>query len=138
MTAASRGRCLCGAITFELAGEPASLALCHCRSCRLAAGATPVAWATWPRAALRPLTGRPQWFASSPGVRRGFCRACGSSLLYESDRAPGELDVAIAALDDADAHAPDRHIWVPDKLAWIRVDDGRPCHVADSGSPTLP
>ena len=41
------GGCLCGAIRYQIAGEPVSRSLCHCRSCRHAAGSGPVAWVTF-------------------------------------------------------------------------------------------
>jgi hypothetical protein len=27
-------RCFCGAVQFEVAGEPAAMGYCHCESCR--------------------------------------------------------------------------------------------------------
>jgi hypothetical protein len=40
----SEGGCLCGAVRYRITGEPRSSSTCFCRSCRLASGATPVAW----------------------------------------------------------------------------------------------
>ena len=37
------GGCLCGAIRYRVSGEPLARSLCHCRSCRLGAGAPSVA-----------------------------------------------------------------------------------------------
>ena len=33
------GRCLCGAVAFELTPPTDFLSICHCRSCRLSSGA---------------------------------------------------------------------------------------------------
>lgn len=133
----SHGRCYCGAIQFALAEPPLLVGLCHCASCRRSVGATPIAWATYPRAAFELERGAVQWFQSSAHARRGHCAECGTSLFFETTRAPTEIDVTVACLDDANTVAPTHHIWVPAKLAWTHIDDGRPQHVGDSGSARL-
>ena len=35
------GGCLCGAIRYRVTAEPQGRTLCHCESCRRAAGAPP-------------------------------------------------------------------------------------------------
>lgn len=32
------GRCLCGAVQYELAGKPLPTAVCHCRNCQRQSG----------------------------------------------------------------------------------------------------
>ena len=44
------GQCQCGAIRYQLSGEPKVVALCHCSDCRRSAGAPVVAWAMFPEA----------------------------------------------------------------------------------------
>jgi hypothetical protein len=129
------GHCLCGAIRFEVRGPGANLSHCHCTSCRLAVGATPVAWTTFPRATLTLLGAEPAWYQSSSHARRGFCATCGSSLFFENSRFPDELDVVTACLDQVEAFAPTMHIWVASKVAWARTDDGLPCHLRSPDSP---
>ena len=34
------GKCFCGAVSFELTGDPLMNALCHCRACTIAVGTT--------------------------------------------------------------------------------------------------
>jgi hypothetical protein len=132
-------RCLCGAVAFELEGEPRSRSWCHCTMCRRAHGATPVAWVSFPRASLRFTAGALTWYASSAHARRGFCATCGSSMIFEDARHPDIVDVATAVLDEAaDAElAPRRHIWAPSGLAWALPDDGLPRHVESTGSPKV-
>ena len=38
------GGCLCRAVRYRVNGVPVVTSLCHCRTCRLAAGAPSVAW----------------------------------------------------------------------------------------------
>jgi len=127
-------RCLCGAVAFELEGEPRSRTWCHCGMCRRGVGATPVAWVTFPRASFRAVAGAPRWFTSSEHARRGFCGGCGCAMLFEDARYPDELDVTTAVLDEAEQLAPERHIWVESMLSWAARDDGLPRHVRRSDS----
>lgn len=117
------GGCLCGALRYEAGGTAADLAFCHCTSCRRATGATPVPWGTFPRREFVVTRGELQEFPSSARVFRGFCRTCGSSLTYRHEARPGEIDVALATLDDPEALRPQSHIWLQDRLSWSMAGD---------------
>jgi hypothetical protein len=121
------GGCSCGAVRYAVSGEPASgNTLCHCRDCRRAAGAPAMAWATWRRADFSWTRGRPVEYSSSPPVRRAFCGACGSALIYASEHEPETLDVTTVSLDDPEALPLEDHIWTSEGLSWMQVEDGRP------------
>ena len=64
------------------------------------------------------------FFASSPGVRRSFCRDCGTSIYYENDRWPEDFHVMIGALDEPRSLTPTFHIFFEDRLPWIVLGDG--------------
>jgi hypothetical protein len=120
------GRCLCGAVRYEC-GEPVSSgALCHCESCRRAAGAHVVAWATVKRADYRIVQGSPREYASSAQVLRTFCERCGTQLTYRHDDSPQTLDITVSSLDDPDSIAPADHIWMEDAVSWDRPGDSLP------------
>ena len=70
MSALQTGRCLCGAVTYECGPPVIKPSFCHCESCRRAAGAHVVAWATVKRDSFRITAGSPRSFASSPPVFR--------------------------------------------------------------------
>ncbi|NCF23193.1 MAG: GFA family protein [Gammaproteobacteria bacterium] len=120
------GRCFCGQARFELTGEPAFACHCHCESCRRAAGAPFVTWVSFDYANLSLTSGTITEYRSSPGVRRGHCAICGTTITYWSDKRPGEIDIALASLDEATGIEPAAHIWVEDKVAWLVIDDGLP------------
>ena len=90
-----QGGCLCGAVRFELQLPSKWCAHCHCSMCRRAHGAGYVTWAGFASDHFTLLQGdhHLRWFESSPGARRGFCRTCGSTMLFESRRWPGETHV---------------------------------------------
>src|ERR1700749_4733512 len=99
MSTVMTGRCLCGAVTYECGPPVVAPSLCHCESCRRAAGAHVVAWATVSRETFRILTGSARSFASSPPVLRQFCQQCGTPLTYSNESWPDTIDVTIATLD---------------------------------------
>lgn len=122
----SEGGCLCGAVRYRAAGEPRGRTLCHCESCRSAAGAPSVAWVIFPAAGFAFVAGAPKHFRSSPHIERTFCGDCGTPLVYRSDRRPDVVDVQTATLDDPNAFAPEREIWTGEKLAWAVVNTALP------------
>lgn len=85
-----------------------------------------MAWVTVPRAKFRFLSGEPGIFRSSEHAVRTFCPRCGTPLTFASDRAPDEVDVTIASLDQPDLVHPKDHTWVSAKLAWVHVGDDLP------------
>jgi hypothetical protein len=118
------GGCLCGAVRDQARGVPRYLCFCHCVSCRRAAGAPMVPWATFARAELNITRGTLTQYRSSPGVLRGFCAVCGSSLTYLNEARADDIDLALASLDDPHELAPIVHMWVKDKLPWVSIEDG--------------
>ena len=130
---ALEGGCLCGAVRFRVVGTATNRCCCHCRSCRLASGAPFVAWATFPHEGFAVTRGALAAYRSSPQVERGHCAACGSALTYRSERSPGEIDVAVATLDEPSEVVPEDHIWVSHKLAWVETG-ALPCWPEERGA----
>lgn len=122
------GGCLCGAIRYRVTGPIESAAHCHCNSCRRSAGAAFVTWFTVERKRFAWTTGAPRQYASSPGVTREFCGACGTDLAYSSERAPATIDITLGSLDCAAGHPAEQHVWTADKLEWMHVDEHLPAH----------
>jgi hypothetical protein len=118
--------CLCGAIGLSAAGAPLWIGLCHCRSCRRATGGVLMAAAGFPRHAVSIGRGQMSYYASSPGVRRGFCGTCGTALSYENERWPGDIHLMIGAFERPDALQPQFHIFAEERLPWLKLTDGLP------------
>jgi len=119
------GGCLCGAIRYRVTSAPTALVVCHCRTCRRAAGAPSLAWAIFRMTDFAFTRGELATFASSPGVERGFCARCGTTLTYADADRPDVADVTTATLDNPDAFAPTKEIWLDEKIAWEAVDHTR-------------
>jgi hypothetical protein len=91
------GRCICGAVAFEVNGPLRDVILCHCTECRRWAGhvwaATSARFDDLSFTEDRGL----RWIDSpdsAQDARRGFCAECGSSLFWQ---VPGAEQVSIAA-----------------------------------------
>lgn len=120
------GGCLCRAIRYRAGSGPTASMICHCRSCRHAAGAPAVAWVTLPTSAVSFIRGKPMTFHSSPSVTRSFCPSCGTPLTYVHADRPDEVDVTTCSLDDPEAFPPTYHAWLEHRVGWVRFGDGLP------------
>ena len=133
MTEKISGRCFCGAVRFVVDGPEKFACYCYCESCQRAAGAPVVAWATYIRDSFVVTQGEMHWHISSPGVTGGICRDCGSSISYENEKRPGEIDLSLNTLDDPTAPVLRAHIWTEDKQPWMPIGDDLPVYEKNIG-----
>jgi hypothetical protein len=63
-------------------------------------------------------------FNSSPGVQRGFCVRCGSTLTCENERFPSEAHYHVGTFDRAGELKPTGHIFAEERVPWLHVVDG--------------
>ncbi len=118
-----KGRCLCGAVTYEYSGPENWRGYCHCESCRRNSGAPVVAWLGVPRTAFRYTGAMPKIYASSPGARRSFCANCGTPVAFEHDKYPQEIHLYACGLVDPSAYAPTFHVHYEEKVPWMEIAD---------------
>src|SRR3546814_11598617 len=108
------GGCACGAVRYRAAGDLRPVVACHCSQCRKAF-TNYGAFTAVERAGLSiENEDEVTWHASSPGVRRGFCRHCGSALFWER-RAADYISIAAGTLDQPSGMRQMRHIFAADK-----------------------
>jgi hypothetical protein len=86
------GGCLCGAVRFEVRGEPYKSGLCHCADCRRVTGSAFLAYADWRRHQLQ-YRGVLAIYAG-----RSFCPSCGSRLFSLTD---DSAEIYLGSLDAA-------------------------------------
>jgi hypothetical protein len=134
------GRCLCGAVSYEVTGPLRDVLICHCEECRRWHGH--VSATTAARRAdlvLREQRGL-RWVQSPRSearARRGFCEECGSSLFWD---APGRETISIAAgtLDGATGLRVASHWYLSQAGDYYELPhDGLPHHEG-SGEGELP
>lgn len=110
------GGCHCGTVRYRVEGPILYAGICHCVSCRRTAGAESVGWLTVAVGHFTQLAGDPARYASSPGVTRTFCPACGTTLTFQNR--PDSIDVTLASLDDPEAVPPTQESWLSHRLSW--------------------
>jgi hypothetical protein len=133
-----KGRCLCGAVSFEVDGLRPGASMCHCGMCRRTHGA-PGVYSSAPAANFR-FSGKEnvQWCRTSHDAERGFCRLCGSKLFWR-EVGGAELDVTVGCLEKPTGIRIDRHIWVAHKGDYYEIADGLPLYAESSvGAQPLP
>ena len=127
-----KGGCYCGAIRYEITRPPEWSGHCHCRSCQLALGGAFVTWSKVAAADFTITRGSLKQIEKKPGIRRGFCGDCGTTLTYAADCEVEGQDwgadawFAAATLDDPSVVEPKTHVFVSHQQPWIELADGLP------------
>ncbi|MEP9356367.1 GFA family protein [Xanthobacter sp. KR7-65] len=120
------GRCLCGACTYEIDGDPVVVAICHCLDCQRLSGAGHTTGAMFAEAGIR-ISGSPSTYsltsAAGNTVTRFFCGACGSPLFGRNTGMPGYMTVMMGTLEQSDHLAPQVAIFTRTKRSWDAEND---------------
>jgi len=126
------GRCLCGAIAFEINGELAPIQICYCKQCQRAQGTAMATNIPVQESAFRFVSGEALLaaFASSPGKQRCFCSRCGSPIFSKHVDVPGVLRVRAGTLDEPMPARPSYHFHTASKASWWEIRDDLPRYEA--------
>ena len=122
---ARTGRCACGAVTLEIAGEPIGTRQCWCRQCQQIAAGGPTHNAIFPTEAVT-ITGAlasSGWTAASGNsLTFHFCPACGTQIFAQSSARPQFRTVRLGAIDEPHGLRPQMAIWTDDAPEWAVID----------------
>ncbi|SBT07297.1 Glutathione-dependent formaldehyde-activating GFA [Candidatus Propionivibrio aalborgensis] len=118
------GRCLCGAVSFELAAEPLATRVCWCRDCQhLAAnGSVNLLVSADALTISGTLSEYTKTADSGNVVTRQFCPACGAHLFARSSARPQFRVVRAGNLDEPSSIHPDMNIWAESAPNWACLD----------------
>lgn len=122
------GGCLCGAVRYQISGEPVWAGNCHCSLCRRSSGAPYMSWLVVPTVTFSLIQGEVALYASSDRAQRGRCPTCGTQLVFKRNSAPERTVVTIASLDDPGAVRPQEHIFWDDRVPGLIGMDDLPKH----------
>ncbi len=113
------GGCQCRRVRYAARIESDEAYLCHCAMCRHATGGVSVAFTNVRKADVRWIGSEPDYFASSPIARRGFCSACGTPLSFDYPDSEN-MDLTIGSFDDPSRFVPCEHFAVETALpGWL-------------------
>jgi hypothetical protein len=115
------GRCYCRAIRYEIADRPLEVEVCHCENCRRITGGQAVPWAIFPKTAFRFTNGAPATYRSDTAAIWSFCATCGTTLTYQSDERPDQIDVALVTLAAPADYPPTGDSNAEEKLPWVNL-----------------
>ncbi len=139
-TPPATGRCLCGAVRYEVRGPLRDILLCHCIECRRWHGHISACTAARKHDLVLTEARGLRWIDSSDSdadARRGFCGECGSSLFWDPPRRDS-ISISAGTLDDAGGLRVAGHWYTAQAGAYYEVPtDGLPHH-AHSGETELP
>ncbi len=120
------GGCLCGAVTYRVSGPLRPVIACHCTQCRKTLGHFAASTAAY-REDLQ-ISGETelQDYVSSPGVRRRFCRHCGSAMFWDNDQRD-YVSIWAGTLTPPTGLELAMHIYTGDKGDYYQILDDVPC-----------
>ncbi len=125
------GSCLCGAVKYEVTGEPKRFYRCHCSRCRKATGTGHASNLFLQPARLTWLAGKEHISEFKPPDAKRFtnvfCRSCGGRL----PRQAGDSDVVMIPAGSLDVEAPIRpqaDIFVGSRASWSCTSEELPAY----------
>ena len=125
MTEPYTGGCACGAIRYQVDGEPAVMNDCHCRQCQRESGTGHGSHMTFVGAEVT-LTGEASHWETvgeaGTRKRRGFCPTCGNPVYLSFPDMPQVFVASAASLDDPSRYRPSQTLWATASQRWDRLD----------------
>ena len=121
------GGCACGAIRYEISGEPAAMLHCQCRQCQRDSGTGHQSHLTFIDASMTSTGDVSHWRSTGDGGTvkdRGFCPTCGSSIFLTFPAMPNVLIVTPASLDDPSVFTPTTATWTRAGQVWDHLNPG--------------
>ena len=123
------GRCLCGAVRFEVTEPPATASYCHCTRCQRRTGTASSAQVRIVPGSLDVTAGEELLRAYEPedGFPKFFCSACGSALWSSLPDTGEPVGIRFSAFDGDPGVRPAHRQYVAYAAPWEPIpDDGLP------------
>src|SRR3712207_4491473 len=108
------GGCACGAIRYEVAGEPVMMNHCQCRTCQRESGTGHASHLTFVGAAVQVTGEATLWETTGEGgtrKNRVFCATCGSPVYIRFPDMPEVFVASAGSLDDPSRYKPQLVMW---------------------------
>jgi hypothetical protein len=124
------GRCMCGAVTFEISAPLQGAIYCHCTRCQRRTGsAFAVSGQTQPGtfAIVQGEDAVRTYAPGDGGWLKAFCSECGSHLFAAHPENADLVVVRLGALDQDPGVRPAAHQFADYAASWLPIpDDGLP------------
>jgi hypothetical protein len=120
------GRCLCGAISYQITGDLLATVVCHCDHCQRQSGGAFSVNVVVHESQLT-VNGELKTYnetntdGSEIYVQRRFCGTCGSPIVSALTAPAGILAVKAGTLDDKSTVQPNTEAWCVDRQPWVTL-----------------
>jgi hypothetical protein len=125
----TEGSCLCGAVAYEVEGQPMLMQSCHCQRCRRARGAAHGTNIFYKADQFRWMRGEALLDEYKlPEARfytTSFCRQCGGAMPRIS-KERGIVVIPAGSLDTDPPTRPQWHVFTSYKAPWFEITDSLP------------
>ena len=124
-----RGGCACGALRYEIKGEPVVMLDCQCRQCQRESGTGHASHLTFAGAEVLVEGESRSWDMVGDGgtrKRRAFCPVCGSPMFMTFPDMPNLFVVRAASLDEPALYKPQMVVWTDAAQPFDHVDPALP------------
>lgn len=111
------GGCQCGAVRFAVTAQPEGVHVCHCRMCQKAVGGPFTVICPVQKTDFHVTRGEIAWFQSSALAQRGFCRDCGTPMIFDYPWA-ADIGVLAGAFDHPELVPPQVQYGNESRVPW--------------------
>ena len=119
------GSCLCGRVSLNIENLNRHVVACHCQQCRKQTGHFVAATRADNNQLSIEGADNLTWYKASEEAERGFCRHCGSLLMWRELNS-SHTSIMAGCLDKPTGLTIERHIFADDKGDYYELDDGLP------------
>ena len=111
-----KGGCVCGAVRYEIQGEPNSTVVCHCKFCQKRTGSTNAFLVYFTKNKIKSIEGALKTYrhisdSSGRWVDIQFCEQCGSSVTWTIELVPTWRGFEGGSFDDCTVFPRNVHMW---------------------------
>jgi len=125
MSEAYKGGCACGAIRYEISGDPVFSNHCQCRDCQTESGTGHLSHLTFMREGVKVSGKAASWeMTADSGNKksRHFCPTCGAPVYMTFAAMPQLFTIRAASLDDPTRFRPQVVTYAIRGYAWDPLD----------------
>ena len=119
------GRCMCGAVSYEIKGDPQTSLICQCTQCQKITGTGNAPQIAFSHNTFE-LEGNLSYFKQSADdgniVSNGFCPSCGNPILKNTTAFPDQIYIHVGSLDDPSIFQPEFVVYSKSGYSWDTVD----------------
>lgn len=122
------GGCLCGCVRYEAEVFLKNGYICHCTVCQKSSGQPAELTVLIKAGTLKYLKDEPTYYISSTFGKRGFCRECGSRIVWQAADPQHEwtTNLDVGSLDNPSEARMTCHIYVDTQLPWYNICEDLP------------